>query len=639
MRALLVTKHAASTASSSAAPTAARLVAASALRLRAPQRSSHTHAADAEVVAAQPSATRRAAAGVCTFLRQRRTPLRLALVMSGCVAAAASVALAPPVAAAPSSPSPPVASVAWVAPAPTLWSRVRSVWIPTSEQALWAAEQRTFATAIDAERFPYRSTLVPVPPHPLAKEKQWHINTLTLTNPQLQQQHQQEQAAANVAAASKPPPLVLLHGFGAGIGLWMNNYNLLASNFAETHALDMLGWGRSTRADFNALLERRMKEAGLEQVRKAAKTPEAMAAYRAQVATLAEEFTVDSLENWRVEMGIEQFHLCGHSMGGYLAGAYALKYPNRVASLVLASPIGVPHAKELRIDHFSFAARQTIALFRSLWWGSPNVTPQSIVRFLGRMGPKPVHGYVTRRFAADERELDQREKAGPPRRGESTLSNEAAAARSASAAADVAAAAETAAAAAAEAAPDRAVGEEAKADSRVPGGDLAELDDSFQAASKVAASVAFEARASSASASASAASPLPSSYFDKPVVADYLYHLCAAPGSGEFAFARLFNESGFAHKPLIASLPSRAREGVLPPVTLLYGTHDWMDYSAGVETAELINAAGGRAQCLRVAKAGHQLFADNPRDFIDKLKRGVTLARPPAPAVPAPAAQ
>jgi pimeloyl-ACP methyl ester carboxylesterase len=638
MRALLVTKHAASIAS----PPAARLVvvAASALRLRAPQRSSHTHAAaEAEVIAAHPSATRRAAAGVCTFLsKPRRTSLRLALVMSGCVAAAASVALAPPpVAAAPSSSAP----VAWVAPAPTLWSRVRSVWIPTSEQALWAAEQRTFATAIDAERFPYRSTLVPVPPHPLAKEKQWHINTLTLTNPQLQQQHQQEQAAAGVAAASKPPPLVLLHGFGAGVGLWMSNYNLLASNFAETHALDMLGWGRSTRADFNALLERRMKEAGLEQVRKAAKTPEAMAAYRAQVATLAEEFTIDSLENWRVEMGIEQFHLCGHSMGGYLAGAYALKYPNRVASLVLASPIGVPHAKELRIDHFGFAARQTIALFRSLWWGSPNVTPQSIVRFLGRMGPKPVHGYVTRRFAADERELDQREKAGPPRRGESTLSNEAAAARSASAAADAAAAdAAAAAEAEAEATPDRAVGEEAKADSRVPGGDLAELDDSFQAASKVAASVASEAPASSSApsaASASAASPPLSSYFDKPVVADYLYHLCAAPGSGEFAFARLFNESGFAHKPLIASLPSRAREGVLPPVTLLYGTHDWMDYAAGVETAELINAAGGRAQCLRVSKAGHQLFADNPRDFIDKLKRGVTLARPPAPAAPAPA--
>ena len=55
----------------------------------------------------------------------------------------------------------------------------------------------------------------------------------------------------------------------------------------------------------------------------------------------AESFFLDSLEEWRDEMGINKMTLVGHSLGAYLVTAYALKYPQHVSRLVLLSPAGV----------------------------------------------------------------------------------------------------------------------------------------------------------------------------------------------------------------------------------------------------------------------------------------------------------
>ena len=40
--------------------------------------------------------------------------------------------------------------------------------------------------------------------------------------------------------------------------------------------------------------------------------------------------------------------LVGHSLGAYLASAYAVRYPHRVSGLIMVSPAGVPHGPEYK---------------------------------------------------------------------------------------------------------------------------------------------------------------------------------------------------------------------------------------------------------------------------------------------------
>ena len=145
-------------------------------------------------------------------------------------------------------------------------------------------------------------------------------------------------------------PIVLIHGFCGGIGLWVHNIDALSENH-PFYAFDLLGFGRSSRPSFSS------------------------------DPIVAETQFVESIEDWRKAMNLEQMIVLGHSFGGYLSCAYALKYPQNVKALILADPWGFPENSPTEKPDTP----------RPLWVSviakaSQYVSPLSFIRATGKMG-------------------------------------------------------------------------------------------------------------------------------------------------------------------------------------------------------------------------------------------------------------
>lgn len=123
-------------------------------------------------------------------------------------------------------------------------------------------------------------------------------------------------------------PLLMLHGFFGEKTCWLPLIELLQSQF-RCISLDMLGFGESSK-------------------------PQIQYDVAIEVA-----FVRQVVE----QLNIDPCCIIGHSFGGWVASAYALKYTNSVSSLVLAAPAGI------RDDSF---CGQYDAL-RPLLWQTPIV--------------------------------------------------------------------------------------------------------------------------------------------------------------------------------------------------------------------------------------------------------------------------
>jgi len=107
------------------------------------------------------------------------------------------------------------------------------------------------------------------------------------------------------------PKVILLHGLGASADSWQSNpaASNIAALAAQFHVIapDQIGFGKSDKP----LLK-----------------------YR--VGTYA-----DFLDKFMSELKIEKASLVGNSLGGWIAGLMAIKYPNRVEKIVLADAAGI----------------------------------------------------------------------------------------------------------------------------------------------------------------------------------------------------------------------------------------------------------------------------------------------------------
>ena len=366
--------------------------------------------------------------------------------------------------------------------------------------------------------------------------------------------------------------MVMLHGYGAGLGFFYKNFEGLSrAKGWKIYALDLLGMGRSSRPPFKMHSKDRQT-----------------------TITETENWFIDALEEWRVRKKIDRFTLLGHSLGGYMAVAYALKYPGHLNKLVLASPVGIPEdpyavnaempepvdstlANEFTQDQEndiksgdaaktgdnnnflnarskreqiakngqqSNAPRKPLPKWLTYLWDA-NISPFSLVRWGGPLGPRFVSGWTSRRFSHL-----------PP--------------------------------------------DEAEA------------------------------------------------------LHTYAYSLFRQRGSGEYALAYILAPGAFARSPLIRRIQGVGRQYLQPngtssstvenppkkretgiPIVLMYGENDWMDVAGGFaaeqklkdEQAKILKTASaeekaaenGSAKVVVIKKAGHHVYLDGWKEFNDVM--------------------
>ncbi|XP_077393695.1 (Lyso)-N-acylphosphatidylethanolamine lipase [Festucalex cinctus] len=230
--------------------------------------------------------------------------------------------------------------------ATSIWSWWPS-WRPTSMSLLKATESKI----LNCIQNNLWARFVTLP----SQDRIW---TLTLTN----------KIVPKPVDPDSKMPLVMVHGFGGGVGLWIRNLDAL-SRSRPVYAFDLLGFGRSSRPSFPS------------------------------DAAKAEEQFVNSIEQWRQSVGVENMILLGHSLGGYLATSYAIQYPSRVSHLILVDPWGFPErppiqSQEIQGQTAELAKRpspprwvKAIASVVSLF------NPLAVIRAAGPWGPGLVNRF------------------------------------------------------------------------------------------------------------------------------------------------------------------------------------------------------------------------------------------------------
>lgn len=376
--------------------------------------------------------------------------------------------------------------------------------------------------------------------------------------------------------------LVMLHGYGAGLGFFYKNFEGLSRVKGwKVYALDLLGMGRSSRPTFR--LHAKDRQGSI---------------------TEAENWFIDALEEWRVQRKIDRFTLLGHSLGGYMAVAYALKYPGHLNKLILASPVGIPE------DPYAVNADM----------------------------PEPETWTLTNEFTQDQGDTVSSSNPNIPESAKTGDKNNFLNARSKAAASDGQA------------------GE--KNTPTAPRKPLPKWltylwDANISPFSLVRWSGPFGPRLVSGWTSRRF-SHLPPDQAQ--ALHDYAYSLFRQRGSGEYALSYILAPGAFARSPLIRRIQGIGRQMIAPdgsvtssisaaerrrengiPVVLMYGENDWMDIEGGHAAARkmreerekvLQNASAeerqndqGSAKVVIIANSGHHVYLEGWEEFNEVMRK------------------
>jgi pimeloyl-ACP methyl ester carboxylesterase len=219
-------------------------------------------------------------------------------------------------------------------------------WVPTTTKHREYYEARV----LESMPLPYKVQQVTVN-IPTAAEShrresaEHHINTLTILDDE-----------THTPDGKPKPNLLLLHGMGAGLGIWTLNMHELRKHYT-VHAIDIIGFGGSSRPFF--------KSDDYDHI---------------------EKIFAESIDSWRQQMGIDRFHLLGHSFGGYIAGIYALRHPENLDHVIFADAWGF---NEKSPDFDEWVQKQSIVK-RALFGVVKKMPPLAVLRLTGPWGPKMI---------------------------------------------------------------------------------------------------------------------------------------------------------------------------------------------------------------------------------------------------------
>ncbi len=148
------------------------------------------------------------------------------------------------------------------------------------------------------------------------------------------------------------PVLFMLHGGPGGDHLRFKQHSLELQEFSQMVLIDHRGCGRSKktkRADYTL------------------------------------ENNIEDIEALRKQLGLEKIALLGTSYGGVVAQGYAIRYPNRVAKLILvATTSSFRHREEAKKYLQKHGSPTQIAMAEHLWNGTFK-NPAHVSRFFKLM--------------------------------------------------------------------------------------------------------------------------------------------------------------------------------------------------------------------------------------------------------------